>query len=81
MDLNSLKCFSLLDTVDLIGWECILGMPNHRASPWSLSANGRRKMVSVVSLSPREEETYCQDSWHEYGKSWTDAIIVRVAEI
>lgn len=64
LDLNSLTCFSLLDTVNLIGRECMLGMPNHRASPWSLPANGRRKMVPVISLSLREGETYCQDSWH-----------------
>lgn len=54
LDLNSLTCFSLLDTVNLIGQECMLGMPNHRASPRSLPTNGRRKMVSVISLSLRE---------------------------
>lgn len=54
LDLNSLTCFSLLDTVKTIGQECMLCMPNHRASPRSLPANGRKKMVSVISLSLRE---------------------------
>lgn len=55
LDLNSPTCFSLLDTVSAIGPECTLGMPNHRASPRSLPANGRRKMVFVISLSLRHE--------------------------
>lgn len=55
LDLNSLTCFSLLDTVSVIGPECTQGMPNHGTSPWSSAANGREKMVSVISLSLREE--------------------------
>lgn len=57
LDLNRITCFCLMDTVNLIGWECMLARSNHRATPWSLAANGRRKMVSAVSLSPREKAT------------------------
>lgn len=46
-----------MDTVDLIGLECMLARSNHRATLWSLAANGRRKMVSTLSLSPREKHT------------------------
>lgn len=52
LDLNSLTCSCLLDTVSLIGPEHMLGRSNHRASPWCLRANGRREMVSVDLLSP-----------------------------
>lgn len=67
LDLNRFTCSIFLDTVNLIGWEC-RPRPNHRASPQSLAANGRTKMVSVVSLSPREGETSWQVCGHQHVK-------------
>lgn len=60
IDLNILTFFSLLDTVKVIGTGCILGTPNHRASPWSFPANG----IKWVSESLRERrKIYRQDRW------------------
>lgn len=42
LDLNRFTCYILLDTVNLIGWEC-RPRPNHKASPRSLAANDKDK--------------------------------------
>lgn len=68
MDWNRFTCPILLETASLIGWGC-RPRPNHRASPRSLAANGRTKMVFVVSLSPREGG---ETSWHV--KQWVDLV-------
>lgn len=67
-DWNRCTCSILLETASLIGWGC-RPRPNHRASPRSFAANERTKMVSVVSLSPREGG---EASWHV--KQWVDLV-------